>query len=336
MRTRVRATLLCVALLGALPALTAHAQPSTPQMNQAKAAAKVLADQGQAFFDEGRYADALDAFRGADQKFPAPTIKLMIARTHVRLGQLQRAREVYQQIVDEKLVHYAPQVFFDAQGEAKKELDALLPRLPTLTVHVTGAPPPNLVVTIDGQPARIREPLPQDPGEHTVTAAAPGSGRNPVTQIVRLQEGVAAHITLEMKAPPPPIPLSSFVRVEEDKPTGGTKAREGGGNGPVEIAAFGASGLALIVGAVSGVAAAGKMDKIEAECPDGKCFDGPGGDAHDSAQALATVSTVSFVAAGVLAAGGVVLLLWKEDASPQPVQAGLAVGPAWVGMRGKF
>lgn len=325
MRTRARAALLCVTLLAALPAPEALAQP-TPE---AKAAAGVAADKGLDLYTAGRYEEALAAFEKADQTFHAPTFVLMMARSLAKLGRLCEARARYQQVIDEPLAHYAPPAFFKAQAQAKEELPPLLPRIPTLQVSVTGAPASYLRLIIDGLPAAPGKALPLDPGDHIVTAAIPGFGRE--TRQVTLQEGAHEQVTLDLQAlPPEPSARTTTpdARPEEAPPPEPSRSYA------APIAAFGVAGVALGVGVVTGALSLSKGSELKEECPGGRCYNDAGGDTYDGVETLSTVSNVSFVVGGVAAAAGVALLLWPQRS--EGAQVGVVVGPGWTGMRGAF
>jgi hypothetical protein len=336
--------LLCLALLSAAPLHAAYAQPATAPPEEAKAAAKVAADKGKQHFDAGRYQEAIAAFREADAHFHAPTFLLMMARAHDKLGRLREARALYQQVIDEKLAHYAPRVFFDAQASARKEIGPLTERIPMLEIQVTGAAGKDARVTVDGQQAAIGEPLPQDPGEHTVTGATPG--RAPVTRVVTLAERASQLVTLDLFAPPPPPPPAPR-RVEVRRPAAPEPPAETkrGFLAPAAIA-FGVAGAAVAVGAVTGALAAPKASALLEECPGQRCYDDAGGETYDSAQTLATISTLGFVTGAVAAVAGVTLLLWPRkaprtaEAAPRlalpAAHAAVVVTPGWLGMRGGF
>jgi hypothetical protein len=78
----------------------------------------------------------------------------------------------------------------------------------------------------------------------------------------------------------------------------------------------------------------GKAGALEQECQDRRCYNGAGGETFDSAQTLATASTVSVIVGGVAAAGGIALLLWPR--SSQGNQVGLVLGPGGTGVQGVF
>ena len=80
---------------------------------------------------------------------------------------------------------------------------------------------------------------------------------------------------------------------------------------------MGVGGAALVVGAITGGLAMGDHSDLEDNCPGGQCPPEQQ-DTLDSFHTMGTVSTVGFIAGGVLAATGVVLLLTAPSAAEEP------------------
>ncbi|WP_437637781.1 tetratricopeptide repeat protein [Sorangium sp. So ce854] len=231
--------LLLVLALPAVPA-TAFSQPARAT-EQAKAAARALADKAWELFNAGRYEEALAAFQDAEAQVHAPPFLLYAARSCEKLGRLIEARSLYQRIVDEPLAASAPQEFQQAQADARAELAALAPRIPTLEVAVTGAAPGAVELTLDGERVAPAAPVERDPGEHTVSATAPGQA--PVTRTIRLSEGSRERVTLDLA----PAPVAAAVTV----PSSGDAARSAGSD--VKTAALIGGGAVAGAGALAGL-----------------------------------------------------------------------------------
>ncbi|WP_437328395.1 tetratricopeptide repeat protein [Sorangium sp. So ce381] len=175
--------------------VTAQEQPtSAPE----KAAAIALADQGWAHYKAGRYAEAINAFREAEQRIHAPTFLLMVARCYVQMGRLLEARAVYQHIVDEKLAPGAPPEFVAAQADARKELAAMQMRIPTVEIVEAGTLPETLKLTLDGLPIDLSVPVQRDPGNHTLVVLVPG--HRPLTKVIGMGEGAKERVELDQAA----------------------------------------------------------------------------------------------------------------------------------------
>ncbi|AKT37386.1 hypothetical protein [Chondromyces crocatus] len=315
-------------------------QPRTP----AQTAAAASADRGQALYDAGKYEEALIAFRKADEQFRAPTVLLMMARAHLKLGHLREARTHYQRVLEEKLADYAPQAFFDAQTAADKELDALLPRIPTIQIKITGAAPGEAQVFIDGKPAPHDVPVLHDPGNHAITAWAPG--RTPTTQMVDLREGKTTQLTLVLQpgtqpaAQPgaqPGAPIASAPQPPaEPSPPPAEPPSTRRFLVPTTVL-FAASAVGIGAGAITGAMAADRVGQLKSTCPSGSCYDDASA-TYDAAQTLTTVSTVSFLLGGAAAAAGLGLLIWDMQRPSPTTQTGLQVtaGLGFASVKGTF
>ena len=126
----------------------------------------------------------------------------------------------------------------------------------------------------------------------------------------------------------------------------GSGANEGlGTQKKVAIAAASAGGVGVILGAIFGALAINSWGTAESECPKGCLATSPAQGQRSQALTDATVSTVGFIAGGVLVAGGAALWLTapshKEAPGPAPgggAQVGVAIVPSVGGffLRGVF
>jgi len=185
--------LLAFALLWALPAL---AQP--PVSDADRDAARNLFKEGYDLQLAGNYAEALDRFRRSQQVTPAPTALLHIAECQAQLLHLVEAAETYRALAHQPIADGSPPAFVAAQTQGAAELQQIEPRIPHVRVEVRPADVPNLEVFIDGQPmntALVGVDRAIDPGEHKISAVAPGYDRTEA--VVRFAE----------KEPPRAVPL---------------------------------------------------------------------------------------------------------------------------------
>jgi hypothetical protein len=310
----------CVAVLSVAIPTTANAQGAPSAVSGDKERARALADKGYGLFEAGQYQQAIQAFQEAESHFHAPTILLMIARAHGKLGQLIEARAVYLRIIDEQLAHYAPPEFFEAQQTARSELAEISRRTPSVEVIVRGAGAEQARVTLDGADVPPAQRQLRNPGSHTVVVIGPDGAQ--VTREVTLAEGAGERVEVDLA------PGSA--------PQGGVPADTAPAGGSIvpAVVAFGVAGLGLGVGTVTGAMTFGKVGTLEDNCPSGSCPPSQE-DSYNSAQTLATVSTVSFVLAGVAAGAGVVLLVLRPGEAPKE-QVEVVAAPAWLGVRGAF
>ncbi len=152
-----------------------------------------------------------------------------------------------------------------------------------------------------------------DPGSHTLTAEGPGL--RPFAQTVV----VAAGRTEEVD-----------VKLVPDGTRGSIRR-------PIGIVVTGVGAAGLVAGAVTGILAIGAHDDLSKTCAAGLC---PDGDAAkiDAYHTLGTVSTVSLVAGGVLAATGAVLWITAPRAGGPSAARRITplVGAGTAGVRGTF
>lgn len=285
MRKLLSAAAVCLAVLSPAALLAA---PTASDRD----AARRLADKGAELFDAGKYEEALDYFRRANERVHAPTFLLKMAQANVKLGKLIEGRDIFQQIADEQLAPQAPESFVNARNTARRQLEDLKQRIPTLQIVVTGAPLSEVNVTIDGTSLQsIDQPIAQDPGDHTVVVT--GSAGASVTRSVTLREGSAERLEVSLA----------------QKPAGDEDAGSKGSLAPAAVA-FTVGGLGIGLGAVMGALALGKAADIKATCTNNVCPKNQQAEA-DSAGTLADVSTISFVVGGVGLAAGTVLLFLR-------------------------
>ena len=179
--------------------LTGSGAAAQPAGDDARAKARVIGEEGLAFFDQGMYIDALDRFERADALIKAPTLALMAARSLEKLGRLVEASERYFSVTRMNLDPKASEVWRQAVVTAGKERDALLPRIPTIEITLEGPGAEGASVRIDGRPAPraiigVKSPI--DPGIHRVEARGTGTA---AAERVSLSEGQASRLVLTLK-----------------------------------------------------------------------------------------------------------------------------------------
>jgi hypothetical protein len=277
------------------PAQTADADKTT---------ARSLAKTGFDALDAKEYEKAVDLFTRADKLYYAPTILLGLARAQVALHKYVEGLETYQRIINEKLPDNANKHFKNAVKDARKEVVGLDEKIGWVTINVTGPDKPE--VTVDGvavPAAAVGVKRAVNPGEHVVEAKAQGYLAD--QQSFTVQAGGHEEIGFELKIDPnaeePPEPVGS-----DDEAPGSTQKI-------LAYVSLGVGGAALLIGAITGGIAMGKHGDLEDNCPNEQC---PMAQEStlDAFNTTSTVSTVGFIAGGLLAATGVVLLLTAPSA----------------------
>ncbi len=266
-------------------------------------AAREKAAQGLAHFEAKRWAEAYAAFREADDLFHAPTLTLAMAECEEAMGHLLSARELYRKLLAEAVSDAAPEQFKGARVSAQNALNNLEKKIPTLSVTLLGANAERAEVFVDGTKVSVSElsaGVPLDPGEHVVTAKAPGGGQARLA--VKVVESVATRTDLTL-------------RVESQRP-----APQPGSLVPAAVA-YGLGGAGLTVGVLFGIVASGLSSEILAGCRtiegEQHCRSADVGK-KESATTFAVGSGVALGVGGALLATGIVLTLVRPGATRQP------------------
>jgi hypothetical protein len=287
-----------------------------------RATARKLAQQGQDALDHKDYTTAVDRFDRARQLIAAPTIALGLARAQVGLGKLVAAQETYARIVREGVAPGASAVFTKAVADARAELDALEPRIPTVVIELKGAT--SAKVTLDGAiipAAAIGVSRPVDPGQHAVRAEADGFA--PAEASFTVDERKSERVALTL------VPAPRSAPADHDGSASPAKSSPMRTIGFVGIG-LGAAGLAL--GGITGAMALGKHSELAPICPMGHCTNQA--PAIDQYHLYANLSTAGFVVGGAFAVTGIVLAAIAPKNATPPVA--MALGPSWIGASGSF
>jgi hypothetical protein len=308
------------------------AQPAQTVSDGDKAAARELTIDGYASLERKDYADAEAKFARAYALYRAPTITLGLARAKAGLGRLIAAQELYNHLVREQLPPDATAAFVHAVADARTDLAALEPRIPSLIIEVRGAEAPRVLLDGVAVPAAvlgIKRPV--DPGRHVVRAVASRFLPREVT--VTVTEGKVETVTLDLMAAPPGTPDPPELAGFETGSPGGSVRR------PIGFAALGVGGAGLVVGAVTAGLTASKRSSLLQQCPTRHCLPSQQPALQpevNDMNTLAAVSTGTFIAGGVLAAAGVILVATAPRATPQATGVVPVVGPGFVGLVGRF
>jgi len=314
-----------------------------------RATARALTLEGYEALDRKDFATAGDRFKRADELFHVPTVTLGLAHAEVGQGRLVSALATCSRIVREGVPANAPAAFHKALDDARREMDVLTTRIPSVIISVNG--PSDASVTIDGvalPSAALGVKRPVDPGAHVIRAQAPGFVAKDVH--VTLLEGKVETVTLELEpdkaapvavapvAPvvPPPVaapPVAAPPPTPPPSPPSQAQRYAG-------FATLGLGGAGLLVGAVTGGLAIAKHNDITSVCPNGKCTSSQQASLGSEASAYSTlgaVSTGAFIAGGALAVTGAVLLLTAPRVKSDTTAAiSPVVGLGYVGAQGRF
>jgi hypothetical protein len=328
-------SLIFAASLWATPAFGQTVDDST------RAAARDIGYAGVEAFQRGDYTTANQKLDKAYRVLRAPSLGLWSARALAKLGRLVEAAERYREVLRLSPTSGDQEVQKRAQADAELDLATLMPRLSGITVVLKGAQASETTISIDGVPVSaelVGENRPVNPGAHRVEGRR---GSDQAVVELKLAEGEKQQAVLEF-TPGAASAAPVTPAVEPASSPGSSTSPSGADRGSSSTmrtlgwVAVGVGGAGLALGGVTGLLALGERGNIE---------DSPDCDAErnvclaskketvDSYQTLRLVSGIGFIAGGVLAATGVILLVTAPDSRSE---VALGVGPASVSLRGKF
>jgi len=328
-----------IALIAGVLAL-AVARPATAQSDN-KALAEQLFTQGKDLSKAGDWAAACPKFEASLRYDPALGTRLNLATCYEKVGKLASAWALYKESVD-----LARKAGDDKRRAfAAKQVTALEPRLPKLTIVAPAAPPSGLVVTRGGttvDAALFGAPTFVDPGEHEIVASAPGY--EPWTGTIVVLEGKAQSIAIPDLTPAKPEPDGDKDLVEPDLspdgdgtgpgPTGPGPEGKGGGSRKLIGMVTAGGGLLLIgAGLYFGSSASGSYSDAKDACGGDLICDNPDDLARskalvDDARSAATTSTILTGVGAAALVGGVILWLTAPSGDEPRDSTAWRIAPA--------
>jgi hypothetical protein len=302
-----------------------------------RAAARALGNSGVSAYEEGRFEQASDELEKAYALLKVPSLALWSARALVKRGLLLEAAERYLEASGLQIPAGDATVQRKAAADAASELAALKPRIPSLELQLVGAEPSEVEVTIDGRPlasALLRAPRLVNPGKHEVVATRGADRANASTVAVEGQRHTVelsfpAATAATAAAPVAAAPAATH-HFEASRALANESSQRTWG---IVTLALGGAGLA--VGGVSGVLAIQQRKELDDTglCDNDIC-DPSLTDDVSSLHRLRTISTVGFIAGGVLAAAGVVI--WATAPSSRGMGAEARLAPNGLLLKGRF
>ncbi len=333
-----RATAVYVAIAASLlgTVAVARAEPSAADRETARS----LMREGRELRDQGDLTGALARFRAADDIMHVPTTGLEVARTDEALGLLIEARDAIAAVRNLPAKPGDPEPFLEARRKAD-ELDTLLEgRIPSLKIVVDAPDGEAPAVQIDGiavPPATLGIARRIDPGHHVIVARTLHAEATRETDVRESEQG-EVRLSLQPPLATPDVP--SAIPPAED----GRQPPRSHAPGAWTYAGIGVAAAGLVVGVATGLASWSDKSSLSGECPKFVCPPGAPSQTLDSAHLLASISTVSFVLAGVGAGVTVASLAIGIPRSGLPRSAKAAatlriepwVGAGFTGVRGAF
>ncbi len=304
------------------------------------AAAQQLFADAKKLIAENKWADACPKLEESQRLDPGMGTQFNLANCYEHVGKTATAWAAFIEVAGQaKAAGQAPR-----EKAARDRANVLEPKLSRLTVTVRGVEA-GLKVTRDGIDVGRGQwgaPLPIDPGEHRIAASAPG--KKPFERVLRVAPD-AKTVTVDVpaladepvaQAPviAPVTPAPSAATTTATTSTETTTSPEGASTWSSQktlgLVAGGVGVIGLGIGAGFGLASKAKHDDADTNghCIGDRC-DAEGIDLRHQAVTNGTISTVAFVAGGVLVAGGLVLFLTapKSERASTAARARIQAAP---------
>lgn len=333
------ATALSLLLLG--PARPAYGQQVD---SAARGAARALGYEGIQAFQAGDLPLAVDRLERAYQVLRVPSLALWSARALEKSGNWVEASERYLEATRLPIEDGSDRAVQEqAQAEARAAEAELRPKIPLVVIEVRGAEPSQVEVSCNGTSvnrALLGSGLPTNPGEVVVqgalgerrvearTSALEGRRSTVVLDFAPAADDAspadeapgAAAVSMTAASPPPAAPRDAGA------PRGRTQRWLGWG--------FLGAGAGLVVmgGVTGGLALAEQGSLDDAGCNSGGGC--PPGTDISTINTMRILSSVGFIAGGVLAVSGATLLLTAPKSKNVAVRA--RVGVAALELEGTF
>jgi hypothetical protein len=332
---------IAIACALALLPRTAVAQATTAERETARS----LMDEGDSFRVAGDLHRALERYLAADAIMHVPTTGLEVARVQAQLNHLVDATTTAIEVANSAPGPNEPPLFTQSRTAAQAMVEALRPRVPSLTLKVE---PIGVIYELRIDSALVPEgahglPYKLDPGEHVVLLQAPGY--RPISERLTLLESqrIERRIRLVSTKPPPRLESSQpaaakprdtniAVRYQQAELDADTAGRTRG------YVALGTGGAVLVAGIVTGIVAVGLSEDAKEECSGQRCP--PTAEpAIDRANTLANVSNVMLPLGAIGVAYGLFELLTHLPDDAQTARGSattLAISPTSVSIRGRL
>ncbi|MFO0585922.1 MAG: hypothetical protein U0441_00210 [Polyangiaceae bacterium] len=263
----------------------AHGEPSAAD----KETARALLIRGRAKLDGKDYDGALKDLKGAHAIMNVPTTGVSLAKALAAVGQLIEARDTALAVARSTAEKGESPAFADARVEAAELASRIAPRIPSVTVTVSGPESATVQAKLNEvmlAPATLGLPRKVNPGRHVLVVSAPGFVARTVTIDVKEQSSLDVPIALERSASAPPptatveptapptvtAPPSATETTTAPSASGSAAAPPASAPIPVWTWVVGGAGL-VAAGVAAGffVDHLGARDRVAQDCPNDVC-----------------------------------------------------------------
>ncbi|HLM73529.1 MAG TPA: hypothetical protein VK459_12580, partial [Polyangiaceae bacterium] len=324
--TLLRTMLSLIGLMGGLQGGLAHADSAT---------ADRLFREAKSLMSQKRYTEACPKLAESHRAEPSGGTILHLAYCHKEEGRIATA---YKEL-EEAVLFAIRDKRDDREKAAKTLMTELAPKIPKLSIVVVPEVMrlPGIEVKRDGvlvPPSEWGSPMPVDPGQHTVTAWAPG--RKPLLKTVDLRgDAATGSVTISAIDMDPSLKADSGAKSPQATPT--AAPNKGGGFGTQRKIAVVTGGLGLValgVGTAFGIKAAGAKSASDDHCESNNICDDEGIKLRADGIAWGNLATGFFIGGGVATAAGVVIYLTAPSGGRASAKTEVGVTSVSVGPLG--
>ncbi len=309
------------------------------------ATAQALFDRAKKLMANGQYAEACPKLEESQRLDAGSGTLLNLADCYEHEGKLASAWAKFLEAAAVAKTSGNPA----RERVARERAATVLSRVSNIVIDVGKADtPPGFEVKRDGASvgrAQWGTPTPADPGQHMVTASAPGrrSWETTVTVGASSRTYTVAIPPLEVATGPTGVAAAIAPSTKPEVSTTSASPIEGGGEsatglGTQRVLAVGVGVVAvagLAVGTVYGLKSKSKHDEAALTCNPG-CDGGSGLQLKDEAKSAGNVSTIGFILGVTGVAGAAVLWLTAPSASRNDRAVQVGWSPRGVVVEGRF
>lgn len=197
-------------------------------------------------YDDGRFAEALSAFRESYGVVASPNSSLMVGRCLVKLDRVVEAVHQFETTIEIAGSIPEQQTKYEkTAAAARRELNALSDRVGRVSIEVTGASAA-VHVSIDGEPiadGELGRPVVVATGKHTIAASSQGASAERAVDVApRADEHVTLDLSQRLPSAEAPHPAASAASATSSPPLR-TWAYVAGGIGAAGLVTFGVFGI---------------------------------------------------------------------------------------------
>ena len=314
-----------VLALGSLRSSTAEAQPSTSE----KALASRLFDDASKLLAAGQAPAACAKYAESQRLDPELGTLLHLAECYAKVGKTASAWTTFREAADVATQRSDPR-----NAKIRERIASIEKNLPELILVVAESEPKTLEIRQDGAilgRAAWGTPVPVDPGEHTITATAPGT-RPRELKVTVMSDGQTLSVHLPAAEAVPAVgPAASPPVAGAPAPTRVASNSEGrrtvSKQRTLTAMLIGGAGVVGVgVGAVFGLMVKPAYDESAAHCNGNYC-DATGHEARQNAFTKARISNIAFAAGASALAVGVVIWLTAPKTRGDERRSSIALRP---------